>query len=436
MASKDELMKSGEPGVFYREHPTRKNGIRKDRQWVIVQKLGGKRRVSTLGWWSQGVSLGDAINKALEYRENYKWNCENPDQPGKPICKLDEDEAAAELAARMEKQRTIEQQENMSICQLWDDVYLPAAQQSKKARTVQSEEALYNKWIKEPLGKKRIVDLLPLDFSRLSKTILTAGKSPRTVHYVVSIIMQMWNVAFDNKLVNVQPPRRKTLNLPSIDNERTRAFTTDEAKNVLDAMKKRSQQWHDISLLSLLTGLRASEIYRLKVQDIDLERGLLYLRSPKKARSQHLQISDAAQKHLAEMLGRREDVIQKREGLVTDFLVFTASGGQIIEVSDTVQRVIDGLGLNDGVEKKDRLTFHSLRHTTATWLLEEGEDIYRVSKLLRHTTVRMTEQRYAHISNDTMKRTADTIGDVLAKSANEDQENRKEKGTEIGQGQL
>jgi integrase len=233
--------------------------------------------------------------------------------------------------------------------------------------------------------------------------------------------MQMWNIAFDNKLVNVQPPRRKTLNLPVVDNERTRAFTLDEAKKFFECIKAKSQLWHDISLLSLLTGLRASEIYRLQLSDIDFLRGLLFLRTPKKARSQHLQISDAAQSQLRGMLKLREEILEEKDDLSTDLLVFRKDGTQITEVSDSIERVICDLGFNKGVEKKARLTFHSLRHTTATWLLEEGEDIYRVSKVLRHTTVRMTEQRYAHLSNDTIKRTADVIGNVLAYDGADDE---------------
>jgi hypothetical protein len=43
--------------------------------------------------------------------------------------------------------------------------------------------------------------------------------------------------------------------------------------------------------------------------------------------------------------------------------------------------------------------------------------------MLRHTTVRMTEQRYAHLSNDTIRNTADTIGSML--------ENKKSKVVKI-----
>jgi integrase len=219
------------------------------------------------------------------------------------------------------------------------------------------------------------------------------------------VLLQIWSTAFDNDLVEVQPPRRKTLNLPDIDNERTRAFTLDEAKLFLAALKDRSPQWHDICLLSLLTGLRASEVFKLQKSDIDLDRGLIFLRSPKKARSQHLQISATASNHIADML--------ERSNQESEHLVCNRNGDPIKWVSDTVERTIDDLGLNEGVDKKSRLTFHSLRHTAATWALEQGADIYHVSKMLRHTTVRMTEQRYAHLSNDTIRNTADTIGSML-----------------------
>lgn len=229
----------------------------------------------------------------------------------------------------------------MTIGQLWDEVYLPDAEQKKKTATIISEKALYTTWIKKQFGSKRLIDLKTLDYSRLTKKMLDAGKSPRTVHYAFSILLQIWSVAFDNKLVSVQPPRRKTLGLPAIDNERDRAFTLDEAQNFLGAVKKRSLQWHDISLLSLLTGLRASEIFKLRLQDIDLNRGLLFLRSPKKSRSKHLQISDAAQSHLKEMLKNCDDE--------QEFLVVNRKGEQIKEVSDTPSTEIRFIDFNNSL---------------------------------------------------------------------------------------
>lgn len=409
MATKDGLKKHEKPCLYYHEHPEWKIGKtkRKDRQWVIRQTFDGETKVSTLGWAGKdGISEGDALNKIAEYKANYKWNKENPGEPQRAVCKHDEDMIVFAEAERLKSASERERIENLTINQMWDEFYLSFSQQHKKPDTVVSETSLFNTWIKRDLGNKRFLELTQLDYSRLAKKILSNGRSPRTVHYAVSVLLQMWNLAFDLELVAVQPPRRKKLKLPDIDNERTRAFTVKEAKMFLDALLEKSRKWHDISLLSLLTGMRASEVFKLKKTDIDLEKNLLYLRSPKKDRSQYLQISDVAKNHLIEMLGESSSD--------QDLLVVNKKREQIKEVSDSVERVINNLKLNEGVEDKDKLTFHSLRHTTATWLLEQGEDIFRVSKFLRHSTVKVTERRYAHLSNDTMKRTADKISKVLA----------------------
>jgi len=50
MASRNGLIKTSSAGIFYREHPARKHGIQKDRQWVVRQTLGGETRISTFGW--------------------------------------------------------------------------------------------------------------------------------------------------------------------------------------------------------------------------------------------------------------------------------------------------------------------------------------------------------------------------------------------------
>ena len=45
--------------------------------------------------------------------------------------------------------------------------------------------------------------------------------------------------------------------------------------------------------------------------------------------------------------------------------------------------------------------FHTLRHTAASWLVQQGVDLYAVGQILGHKTARMT-QRYAHLSPDYM----------------------------------
>jgi integrase len=58
------------------------------------------------------------------------------------------------------------------------------------------------------------------------------------------------------------------------------------------------------------------------------------------------------------------------------------------------KRVFKRLGIPDA-------SFHTLRHTAASWLVMEGVDLYAVGQILGHKTPRMT-QRYAHLSPDYM----------------------------------
>ena len=55
------------------------------------------------------------------------------------------------------------------------------------------------------------------------------------------------------------------------------------------------------------------------------------------------------------------------------------------------------LGLNDGItDRRQKVVFHSLRHTFASWLALDGVDIYRIKELMRHKDITQT-QRYAHL---------------------------------------
>ena len=77
-----------------------------------------------------------------------------------------------------------------------------------------------------------------------------------------------------DKIVATDSPT-KEVTLPKVNNQRTRYLANEEADALLDNLKGRSIQLYNISLVSLHCGLRASEIFRLKWQDIDLNRGVI-----------------------------------------------------------------------------------------------------------------------------------------------------------------
>ena len=82
-------------------------------------------------------------------------------------------------------------------------------------------------------------------------------------------------------------------------------------------------------------------------------------------------------------------------------------------ISITFKRTIDELKLNDGIDDpRLKICFHSCRHSYASWLIEEGADLYTVQKLLGHKTNVMT-QRYAHLSENKLRDTARALSLAL-----------------------
>lgn len=406
-----ELKKTSERGVYCIEHPIRKHGVRKDRQLILRYTIKGKAYKAVFGWESQGAKVSAAAEKVEMYKQNGK--------AGSGAVSLKEELSERIQKDRAEEKRLLgEKQRNVTLCDYFYNEYLPEAKNNKKSRTVGSEVALFKKWIEPLMGDRRIRDIVPLDFQRLKNKVIKGDrckddkghiyyveKSPRTVHYCVSIITQVWNMAFDNKVVDVQPPRRRTLNLPMIDNERTRAFTPEQVELYLECMKVRSPRWHDISMISLFGGLRASEVFKLEIGHFDEVRKRVFLRSPKKQKSQHLVLNDTAYELLKALKAKHETGVG---------LFFTnTKGEQIEEVSDTVERVIKELGFNENVtDKRERLTFHSFRHTYATWILDGGGDIYMINRLLRHSSLAMT-QKYLHPQEERLRDAAKGLDSVI-----------------------
>jgi integrase len=131
------------------------------------------------------------------------------------------------------------------------------------------------------------------------------------------------------------------------------------------------------------TGLRAGEACNLRWPDVDWQAEVVTLRKTKAGKVQHVPLSAEAVAILR-ALGPRDD----------DSHVFGWSDWRPWTpgyVTHAFCHAAEGAGVKD-------LHLHDLRHTFACRRLRAGVDIYTVSKLLRHTSVVMSE-RYAHLSS-------------------------------------
>ena len=181
---------------------------------------------------------------------------------------------------------------------------------------------------------------------------------------------------------------------PKIDNKRVRFLTHDEADNLLIELKSRSQQLHDMALISLHCGLRAGEIFKLTWGDIDLNNDIITVQGKGNKTRPALMTEEVKELFITLPYSDPEP---------HDLVFKDRHGVKIISVSNSFNRAVDELGYNKGIsDGRHKVVFHTLRHTFASWLVQNGVDLYTVQKLMGHSTIAMTE-RYAHLAQDNLK---------------------------------
>jgi integrase len=419
-----EWIQSEQTGVRYYIHPSKKyreggdtGPYKKDRCYVIRYQANGKRYERVIGWASQkDPADGKHWNelKAATLRASLIGNAKNY-QTEKTPEDIRAKAKAEEDAKIVEKERL--DREAVTFAAFFNDTYLPQAAADKKSRSVAREEGLFKVWISPALGHFPMKDITAFHLEKLKKTMADKGQSPRSVEYALSVVRQVFNTARRLGAFEGENPTAN-VKFPKPDNGRMRFLTRGEADKLLKALKAKSVDVHDMALLSLHAGLRFGEIASLTWQDVDLERGVLTIRDAKAGSRYAFLTEQAAEMFKARERARDEENSswgkQKKEKKPSDY-VFEGRKVKLDRISITFKRTIDDLKLNDGIDDpRLQICFHSCRHSYASWLIEQGADLYTVQKLLGHKTNVMT-QRYAHLSENRLRDAAMALGAAWTK---------------------
>ncbi len=358
----------------YQRHAERIIG-KPDIVFDISYKKDGKKTWEKIGWKSQGYSV--------------------------------------ELARQIRNERIIALQHGEELPQdkkkamtfrALSEKYLKWSAENKNRKGIE-DKSRYENHLKDRFDDKRLDEISPFDLERMKADMGKAGISPKTIAHCLGLIRAMYNRAADWNLYDGPNPVKK-IKMPVVQNARARFLSIQEADKLLAELKRNPRyktkhreledpKLHDIALFSLHTGARAAEIFNLKVQDVDLQSGLVALVDTKNKETRYAPMTKAVR----DMLKRRmpkDDAPKKPNAYI-----FTDSDGKKIkEVSNSFERVVDRLGFNDGVtDPRQKIVFHSCRHSFASWLAIQGTPIFTIAKLMGHKSISMSE-RYAHLSPD------------------------------------
>ena len=390
-----DWQKTNFTGVEYRRHNTRKYGVKYDCYYRIRFHMRGKNYISGLGWSSEGWTPSKAFAKLQEYRANAK------SQQGPTTFKEEQAMREAEAAKKAEQEQ-LKAKEDTTFAEFFEEVYTPIEKNNVKWSTFRVQLGHFKLWINPVIGRLKFSEISVFHIEKIKHTMLKAGKSPRTLQNCISTLRRAWRIAIMQGYTNRKWPT-ENIRLPRFDNKRIRFLSHEEASQLLEALKRHSKQTHDIALLSLHTGLRAGEIFHLDWGDIDLEAGTIFVRDPKNSKNRFAYLTEAAK----DMLRNRYSGQAPNEPVFKD-----AKGHRVKEVSNVFAKTVEELGLNNGVsDRRQRICFHSLRHTCASWLVQEGVDLYIVKELLGHSTIQLTE-RYAHLHNKSLRQAVASLDNI------------------------
>ena len=153
-----------------------------------------------------------------------------------------------------------------------------------------------------------------------------------------------------------------------------------------------------ILILIYSCGLRISELINLKIKDIDSKRMLIQIRNSKGNKDRQVQLTN----QILVLIKKYYKSYFPKE-----FLFNGMHGGKYSSAS--IQKIIKRMTLRAGIRKN--ITPHTLRHSFATHLLEDGIDIRYIQTILGHSNIQTT-QIYTHVSCKHLKNIKNPTDDM------------------------
>ena len=259
--------------------------------------------------------------------------------------------------------------------------YIDWGNLNKKKQTV-SRDLLSLKYFSQYKKVKDIREITPLVVDGYKNWLLQHNKKNNNTNRLVNCIKAMMRRAEDWELV--EKKSWHTVKALKVPKGRILFYTPEEINKILFVVP---DNWQVVVLLGCRAGLRRGEIVHLTWQDIDFKRQVLTIQPKENWHPKTFECRDIPLS--ADLL----KILQKNKNK-QGFVALTEKGRQftLSGLGSHFRKFIKKLKLNGSL--------HTLRHTFASHLVQNGVDLYTVSKLLGHSSIKTTEI-YAHLSPNT-----------------------------------
>lgn len=269
-----------------------------------------------------------------------------------------------------------------------------AHRRAKSAKaSVDSDKIKINAHVVEEFGEVDVADLTMEKLQAWRDSLVRdtddldlKRRSKATANRIRAVFFAALNLAYEHGHIKSRDAWQRVKPFKNVDEARKRALTVAEAIKLINACEPDFRQ---LVRGSLYTGLRLGELFALRAADVTDER--IEVRHSKSGKPRSVPLNDEGVQFF-------EEATAGKQG---DKLVFTRADGhpwQRIHASRGMRRACTRAGINPPA------TFHDLRRSYASLLINKKTDVEVIQKLLGHADLRMTVRAYAHLLDATISK--------------------------------
>jgi site-specific recombinase XerD len=287
---------------------------------------------------------------------------------------------------------------------LFDHLAADALEYSRQNRVAagQYNDELQMKVLLSWFRRRPADSITSQDIERRLETLSEKGRAPATFNHYRALLNLCYSLGMRNGKVKVNPVRgvpKKTEN-----NERTRHASPEEEKAIRAEIREACPEHEPELDLALHTGMRRAEQYKLRWDNIDLNRGMITIPLSKHGKKRHIPVNSVA-------LGALMDLARLRKK-ASPFVVPGRAKVRKKDQREWFEDAVEAAGVKD-------FKWHDLRHTFASRLVMAGVDLRTVQELMGHRTIAMTV-RYSHLAtshlNEAIERLATATGTATSQN--------------------
>lgn len=247
----------------------------------------------------------------------------------------------------------------------------------------------------EFIKNKNINDITSNDLKEYIKHLSNKKLNEKTISRHISCLKSFYKfLVIENK---IKDNISEVLFIPKIKKSLPNTLTEEDVFKLLDIELTDNYSYRNKAMIELMyaTGLRVSELVKLKLQDIDLAEEIVRIFG-KGSKERVVPIGEIATESLKEYITKHRPLMLKKYN--SEYLFLNNHGNNMTRQG--FFKIIKGIAKEK--EIKNEISPHTIRHSFASHLLKYGADLRTIQELLGHSDI-STTQIYTHITNEELK---------------------------------